>query len=105
MQMVGGDGVVLTLAAAREHLRITDEASDVEVASLIAAAEAAIVDELGRDELVGPSGWATAEAVPGNVVHAVKLVLADLYDNRATPRADVGPVQRLIGRWVVPSVA
>lgn len=98
---VEGDGAVLTLAAARAHLRVS---AAVPLADLIATAEQAVADEMGRP-LIGADGWADAAQVPANVKHAVKLVLTDLYDNRATPLADLAGVRVLIGRYIKPSVS
>lgn len=96
---VVGDGLVLTLAAARGHLRIGDEVADADLAPIVAAAEQAVADEMGRP-LIDATGWTDASAVPANVVHAIKLVLTDLFDNRATPLADITGVRTLIGRYV-----
>ena len=86
---VAGDGLVVTLAAARAHLKAGDELADVDLAPV----------EMGRP-LIGEGGWATAADVPANVVHAVKLVLTDLFENRLTPLSDITGVRRLIGRYI-----
>lgn len=96
---VAGDGLVVTLAAARAHLKAGDELADVDLAPVLAAAEQAVADEMGRP-LIGEGGWATAADVPANVVHAVKLVLTDLFENRLTPLSDITGVRRLIGRYI-----
>ncbi|MFN3387444.1 MAG: head-tail connector protein [Allosphingosinicella sp.] len=91
---------ILALSAAREHLRAGDEISDEDLAGYIAAAEAAISDFLGRPLIDAEKGWADAESVPANVVHAIKVCLAALYDGRA-----IAPDELLIliGRYVVVS--
>ena len=75
---------VVTPAAARLHLRVGAEATDEALTPLIAAAQGRIEDFLERP-LVGDGGWETEGDVPPMVVHAVKLALSDLYDNRETP--------------------
>lgn len=95
--MAAGDGVLLTLVAARDHLRVGPE-DDSQVIPLISAAEGAIADHLGRAHLIGPEGWTDAQAVPANVVHAIKLVLTDLFDNRETPLSDITGVRYLTER-------
>ncbi len=97
--MAAGDGTVLTLAAAREHLRV-GPADDAQVIPLIPAAEGALANHLGREQLVGGDGWPDAAAVPPNVVHAVKLVLTDLFDNRDTPLSDLTGVRHLVERFI-----
>lgn len=98
---------LITIAAARDHLELGDDVAEARLAPLIAAAEQALADFLGRPQLVGPDAgsWTTAEAVPANVVHAAKLILAELWDNRGTPVEDMVPVRNLCGRYVLQSFA
>lgn len=95
-------GDIITIAAARDHLRVGSETTDAQLEPLIAAAEQALSDWLGRP-LIDPLGWVDATAVPANVVHAAKLILSDLFDNRATPIADMTSVKNLAGRYLVVS--
>jgi hypothetical protein len=95
--VVGSDGTVLTLAAAREHLRIGSQPLD---AGLIAAAEGRIEAFLGR-ELVGATGWAAADEVPALVIHCVKLALSDLFVNREAPELTDDQLRPMIGRHMV----
>lgn len=95
--------LVLTIPAARQHLRVGSEISDDALTDYIAAAEALLSDFLERplvDELLG---WPTPEEVPANVVHGIKLVLTDLYDNRATPLEDMTALRALCGRHMAVS--
>jgi hypothetical protein len=93
---------ILATAAAREHLRLGDEVTDAELDPYILAAESVVADFLGRP-LIGAGGWTSLEDLPANVVHAVKLVLTDLYDNRAAPLTDQVPLRALVGRYVLVS--
>ncbi len=95
---------IITAAAARDHLELDESTTDAKLAPLIAAAEQALADHLGRP-LIGEGGWADAESVPANVVHAIKLILADLFDDRNTPVQDMTSVVNLCGRYVVTSFA
>ncbi|AOH85730.1 hypothetical protein AWL63_19060 [Sphingomonas panacis] len=95
---------LIPLPVAREHLRIGDEVSDTTLDGLIAASEQGLANHLGRDALIGAAGWPSADAVPANVVHAVKLVLTSLYDNRDTPLEDIAGVRFLVEYYIVVSV-
>ena len=104
VDVAASDGIVLTIAAARDHLRVRPaELSDAALTPLIATAEALVGDFLARP-LVGAGGWNAAGDVPANVVHAVKIVLTDLYENRERPLEDIGFLRNLIGRYVVVSI-
>jgi hypothetical protein len=100
---VAGDGTVLTIAAARTHLRVGTSA-DASLADLIPAAEGRIESFLGH-ELVGDAGWATADQVPALVVHCVKLALSDFYVNREAPELTDDQLRPIIGRHMAISVA
>jgi hypothetical protein len=91
---------ILSLEAAREHLRVGDEASDTHLADLIETAESLLSDYLGRP-LIDPASWASAAEVPKTVVHALKLILTELYEDRATPLTDMKAIELLVGRHVV----
>lgn len=92
---------ILSIDAAREHLRLSDEISDGALEALIGSAEAAISDFLGRPLIDEDLGWATVEDLPANVVHAIKLVLTWLYDDRADLLIEMAAVRSLIGRHMV----
>lgn len=99
-----GDGTVLTLAAARQHLRLSASTPDSAIAELIVAAEERIASFLGRQELVGESGWESADAVPRLVVHCAKLALTDFFVNREAPELTDDQLRPMIGRHMVLSV-
>ncbi len=102
--MAAGDGNVLTLAAARVHLRLSASADPSTIADLVVAAEGRIESFLGR-EMVGPTGWATTDDVPALVTHCVKLALADFYVNREAPELTDEQLRPMIGRYMTISVA
>lgn len=101
--MAAGDGTVLTLAAARAHLRVTPGYSAEDLAPLIAAAEGRIEGFLGR-ELIGEAGWPSIEEMPALVVHAVKLALSDFFVNREAPELTDDQLRPMIGRYMVVTV-
>lgn len=91
---------ILSLDAAKEHLRLDDEIEDSTVEGLVAAAIATLEDFLGRPLIDLQLGWASVEQLPANIVHAVKVILADLYENRDAPMVDEDLLRRLVGRHV-----
>lgn len=95
---------VLTPDAARSHLRVGGEVSDQDLTDLIAAAEAALADHLGRPLVCMVQGWPSPEDVPAGVRHAIKLILTDLYENRCTPLADMTGVRTLTERHMKLSI-
>jgi len=98
------DGGVLTIAAARNFLRVGTSV-DAQVLELLPAAQGRIESFLGRNELVGATGWPTADQVPAIVVHCVKLALSDLYVNREGPQLTDDQLRPIIGRYMAVSVA
>ncbi|OWK32292.1 head-tail connector protein [Sphingomonas mucosissima] len=101
--MAAGDGTVLTLAAARAHLRVSASTPDEAIADVLLAAEERIESFLGRP-LVGDAGWTDADAVPRLVAHCVKLALTDFYVNREAPELTDDQLRPMIGRHMVLSV-
>jgi hypothetical protein len=101
--VAAADGMVLTIAAARDHLKVSASIPATSIAPLILAAEGRIESFLGR-ELVGSGGWATAEQVPALVVHCVKLALSDFYVNREAPELTDDQLRPMIGRHMAISV-
>jgi len=97
------DGTVLTVAAARAHLRVGSNVKDDDLVDLIAAAQGRIESFLGR-ELVGATGWASVEAVPALVRHSVKLALSDFYVNREAPQLTDDQLRPMIGGKMLVSV-
>lgn len=100
---VEGDGTVLTLAAARQHLHLSASTPDSAIADLILAAEERVASFLGR-QLVGETGWESADAVPRLVVHCAKLALSDFFVNREAPELTDDQLRPMIGRHMVLSV-
>lgn len=100
---VEGDGTVLTIAAARDHLKVSASTPATSIAPLIMAAEGRIESFLGRP-LVGTGGWATAGDVPALVVHCAKLALSDFYVNREAPELTDDQLRPMIGRHMAISV-
>lgn len=97
------DGGVLTIAAARDFLKVSASA-DAQVSPLIPAAIGRIESYLGR-ELVGDTGWPSADKVPAIVVHSVKLALSDFYINREAPELTDAQLLPMIGRYMTTSIA
>lgn len=96
---------ILSLDAAREHLRIGDEISDTTLNDMIAAAEATVADFLGRPLIDAELGWESAAALPANIVHAIKVILTWLHEDRADLLSEMRAVRSLIGRYVIVSSA
>lgn len=94
---------VLTLMEARDHLRIDDDAEDTYLSGLVLAAQAIVEDALGRP-LFGAEGWSDVASLPSNIVHAIKLVLGELYAKREGA-VDCWFVVPLVGRYCRVSVA
>lgn len=89
---------ILGLASAREHLRVGSELTDDSLREYIVAAEQIIADHLGRPLICQINGWGAPELVPANVVHAIKVVLTDIFDNRGAPTIDEDTLDRMVGR-------
>lgn len=96
--MAANDGAVLTVAAAREHLRVGSSVTDAMLGPLITSAEGRIGSFLGRDP-VGAEGWSTAAEVPPIVAHCMKLALSDFYVNREAPELTDDQLRPMIGRY------
>ena len=97
------EGGVLTIAAARDFLRV-GTSLEAQILELLPAAQGRIESFLGR-ELVGAAGWPAVEQVPAIVVHCVKLALSDLYVNREAPQLTDDQLRPMIGRYMAVSVA
>lgn len=95
---------LITIADARLHLRGGDELSDGQLEQLLVVAEEAVSDFLNRPLIDADGAWKQASDVPTTVLHAIKLVLTDLYEHRITPLADDIALRRLIGRHQVLSI-
>ncbi len=88
---------IVTLDAARAHLRVGREISDDDLMELVDTAQQLVEDYLTYP-IIGER-WPTAEVVPLGIVVAIKVVALDLYDNRNTPLADLAAVRALAGRY------
>lgn len=90
--------LVITIEAARLHLSdFADEIDEQQLTDLVLAAQAIVEDEMGRS-FIGADGWASVEAIPANVVHAVKIALGELYLKREGENLDLTTVGRLVAR-------
>lgn len=81
---------LVTLDAAKAHLRIDDADQDVEVTERINDASDTVIDYIKRPA----HGW-TDETVPGNVRASVLLVLGALWGSRpgvGEDRVDIDPI-------------
>lgn len=69
----------VTLEALKQHLRVEYTADDTYLTTLIGVAEVAIGNELGKPlaDFVDDNN-----ALPTPLVHAIKLLAGDLYNNR-----------------------
>lgn len=97
------DGQVLTIAAARQHLRAGSSVSDADIADLITAGEGRIESFLGRP-LVGDGSWTDVASVPRIVVHCAKLAVSDFYVNREAPQLTDDQLRPIIGRFASVSI-
>lgn len=73
----------VTLQALKQHLRVEYTADDEYLTTLISVAEVAIGNELGKPL----SEYETDGAIPATLVHAIKLLCGDLYNNRESVAA------------------
>lgn len=89
---------LLTLEAAKRHLRVTDTAHDVDVQEKLDEAQDVILDYLG--EQVDPL-W-TDTTTPKRVLTAIKIYLTLLYEHRgddmAAEAATWTSIRRLLER-------
>ncbi|MCA8314738.1 head-tail connector protein [Burkholderia multivorans] len=93
---------LITLAQAKAQLRITDSDSDAELADLVTAASAIVVNYLKTDTAASY----TVDTVPAHVRTAVLLVLGSLYEDREGANDPIGPaVQSLLMRDRDPALA
>lgn len=68
----------VTLEDLKHHLKVEVNADDTYLTTLIGVAEAAIGNELGKPL----SDYVVDGALPTPLVHAIKLLCGDLYNNR-----------------------
>lgn len=89
--------LVITIDAAKEHLKIDDDAEDGYLADLILAGQAVVENEINRS-LIGPDGWPDLASLPASVVHAVKLAIGELYLKREGGELELWAISALVGR-------
>lgn len=94
---------LITLSTARAWMRIGSEMSDADLQQLIDAASQNVADFMGRP-ILGEGGWPEDE-VPAGVVHAIKVSLIVMYDNREAPLVDDIVMRALVGRYCKMSFA
>lgn len=71
---------LVTLAQAKEHLRITTDDNDADVSLKVDQASAIVIDYLKSQAV---AGWSDGTvAVPGNVSAATLITLTHLYEHR-----------------------
>jgi hypothetical protein len=91
---------LINLQQAKDHLHITDEASNSDLNLKVDQASAIVVRYL---KSLADAGWSTgAVPVPGNVSAATLLILGDLYEQRPV---DWTAIERLLVSFRDPSLA
>lgn len=94
---------IIDPAAAREWLRVgINEASDALLVALIGTATEKLFTFMERPR-EGDGSWADDD-IPLTVRHAVKVVVAALYDDRGAPITD-DMLRGLVGEYCKPSFA
>lgn len=102
---------LVTLATAKEHLRITDTSSDTDIQLKLDQAEASILAYL---DTAADAAWVSPATAPGNVTAAILILLANLYENRGddesfgmSGRSDAvwAAITRLLAQRHVPAIA
>jgi hypothetical protein len=88
---------LVTLALAKEHLRITHSNADDDLTRKLTAASDMIVGYIGTDDA---AAWTDAD-VPTPVRSAVLLLLAHLYDHRGEDMATDANLWNAIGRLLM----
>ncbi|PZQ21250.1 MAG: hypothetical protein DI569_12540 [Sphingopyxis macrogoltabida] len=94
---------IITIAAARAHLRVGTEVSDAQMGDIVAAATDAVAGFMQRP-ITGEGGFADGE-VPFGVIQAVKVMIVELYDNPGAPIVDEDVMRGLVGFYSRPSFA
>ncbi|WP_278983261.1 head-tail connector protein [Sphingobium yanoikuyae] len=94
---------IISLAVAREHLRVGAEVSDARMTELVNGAEG-IVSGFMQRPITGEGGW-QADAIPAVVIEAIKVAIVELYDNPGAPLVDEDVLRVLVGYYSRPSFA
>ncbi len=87
---------IITLEAAKKHLRVSGTADDAQIGTMLIAAAGAVEGLLGRP-LIGENGWPTVADIPAEIGHAIKLVLGHLFEFRETTLAGPNATELTIG--------
>lgn len=91
---------LVTLQQAKTHLKITDDASNADVAMKLDQASDIVIRYL---KSLADAGWSDGTVtVPGNVSASTLLVLGDLYEQRPI---DWTAIERLLVSYRDPSLA
>ncbi len=87
---------IVTLATAKQHLNITDEADDAVIQSKINAAEAHIEQLLG---FTLASGFGSSTGVPDDVREAILQLTGHFYENREASLVGISAEEIPFGVW------
>lgn len=94
---------IISLAVAREHLRVGAEVSDEKMMELIDGATGIVANFMQRP-ITGEGGWPD-NAIPAVVIGAIKVAIVDLYDNPGAPSVDEAVLRDMVGYYCRPSFA
>lgn len=94
---------IISLAVAREHLRVGAEVSDEKMMELIDGATGIVANFMQRP-ITGEGGWAD-DAIPVVVLGAVKAAIVALYDHPGAPAVDEAVLREMVGYYCRPSFA
>lgn len=78
---------------------------DAYIDSLVRTATAIVIRRLGRPIVQLGGAWPTADAVPDDVLHALKVIVAELYVNREAEIDAIPAVDLLIGGYATVTFA
>ncbi len=87
-------GLLVSLAEAKAHLRVTDTAHDADITQKLEAAQEAV---LAYEALAGDPTW-DATTAPKAVKHAILLLLTHYYEDRGEDLSRDEAVWTAIGR-------
>lgn len=92
---------IVTIPDARKWLRVGSAVLDDDIRVLVNTATEIVAGVMQRP-IVGEDGWAE-DAVPASIVHAIKVVTCDLYDNPGGPGLDEDALRMMVGHHCRPS--
>jgi hypothetical protein len=96
---------LVTVDQAKDHLRITDDASNADLAVKVDQASAIIVRYLKTQAVAGWTADPPTVTVPGNVEAATLVLLEDLYEHRPIDLKEGSPVWCLLVGMRDPALA